>query len=249
MPHFLLFYKNYLGKLFILLVISCIASGCNSGKETVPVSQPVVKKEAVSRSEEKESQNNSKTETKTTSAAFVSKQNKIPDATVKRAASGTILTENKNPANAIDASGKIRRFETAERDPFALPEELREQLPSSKERQNIARQIQQGYPQSSSAGNRSVYGYGISSERNVLQGTAGWPRSVLPYSPEPCVAGIFNNGKEKFALVRWQQIQGIFHTGEALGNGYYVKEITADSVFLCPEQNSSDSGTLTLTLQ
>ena len=249
MPHFLLFYKNYLGKLFILLIISCIASGCNRGSETVPSPQPGATKEAASQSEEKESQNNSKTETKTTSAAFVSKQNKIPDVTVKQAASGTILAKNKNPANAIDASSKIRRFETAERDPFALPEELREQYPSSREHQQLARQIQQVYPQSSSAGNRSVYGYGVSSERNGLQGTAGWPRSVPPYYPEPCVAGIFDNGKDKFALVRWQQVQGIFHKGEALGNGYYVKEITADSVIICPEQNSSDSGTLTLTLQ
>lgn len=69
------------------------------------------------------------------------------------------------------------------------------------------------------------------------------------YTPEPCVAGIFDNGKEKFALVRWQKVQGVFRCGEHLGNGYLVKEITASSVLLCKEQNRHGADTVTLTLQ
>ena len=72
--------------------------------------------------------------------------------------------------------------------------------------------------------------------------------TIAPYKPDPCVAGIFDNGKEKFALVRWQQVQGVFRCGERLGNGYYVKEITANSVFLCPEENRPGTDTVTLTL-
>ena len=75
------------------------------------------------------------------------------------------------------------------------------------------------------------------------------PTQTVPsYTSDPCVAGIFDNGKEKFALVRWQQIQGIFRCGEHLGNGYFVKEITANSVLLCPEQNRPGTDTVTLTL-
>ena len=72
---------------------------------------------------------------------------------------------------------------------------------------------------------------------------------VPPYSPEPCVAGIFDNGKEKFALVRWQRVQGIFSCGEQLGNGYYVKEITANYVLLCPKQDAFESDAVKLVLR
>ena len=73
-------------------------------------------------------------------------------------------------------------------------------------------------------------------------------QTVSPYTPGPCLAGIFDNGKEKFALIRWQQIQGVFRCGEYLGNGYFVKEITANSVLLYPEQNLPGTDTVTLTL-
>ena len=257
MIRFLFFYKKTLGKLFVFLAISCIISGCNEDNESVPASKTKTKREASSHSAGKLGQNCSETKTRTGSAALDSKQNIIPSSTVKHAASGTILPDNKNPANAIviSSNNRIRRFETYERDPFALPEELRVQHPSPREQRQTSRQFQQGYSQSDSAGNRSVYGYCISSDskaftdRNGQQSTTGMPRSVPPFSPEPCVAGIFDNGKDKFALVRWQQVQGIFHTGEALGNGYYVKEITAVSVYLCPEQTSSGKGILILTLK
>ena len=73
-------------------------------------------------------------------------------------------------------------------------------------------------------------------------------QTVPPYKPDPCLAGIFDNGKEKFALVRWQKVQGVFRCGERLGNGYFVKEITANSVLLYPEQNFPGTDTFTLTL-
>jgi len=73
--------------------------------------------------------------------------------------------------------------------------------------------------------------------------------AVPPYSPEPSVVGIFNNGKEKFALVRWQQVKGVFRCGENLGNGYYVKEISANIVLLCPNQNRDGADSIKLTLR
>lgn len=74
-------------------------------------------------------------------------------------------------------------------------------------------------------------------------------QTVPSYTPGPCVAGIFDNGKEKYALVRWHQVQGVFRCGEHLGNGYFVKGITASSVLLGPEQNRHGADTITLTLQ
>lgn len=73
-------------------------------------------------------------------------------------------------------------------------------------------------------------------------------QAVLPDSPEPCVTGIFDNGKEKFALIRWRQVHGVFRCGEHLGNGYYVKNITDVTVQLCPEQNHNDADAVKLTL-
>lgn len=74
-------------------------------------------------------------------------------------------------------------------------------------------------------------------------------RSTPVISPEFCVAGIFDNGKDKYALVRGKQIQGIFRCGEQLGNGYYVKEITANSVLLAKGQTSYGTNTVKLKLQ
>lgn len=257
MHHFLHFNKKALGKLFMLLAISCIVPGCSGEKETVSVLHPGANKETASQSSGKQRQNSSESETYTSSATLVSKQIQKTETAMKHTASGTVLSENITRSNAIDTSSnnKVKRFKTAERDPFALPVEPQEQQLLSRKQQQIARQIQQGYMESTSEGNRSVYGYGILSEsklitnRNSQQSTTGSARSAPLFSSEPCVAGIFDNGKEKFALVRWQHIQGIFQTGEALGNGYYVKEITANSVCLCPEQNSSGNGILTLTLK
>ena len=66
-------------------------------------------------------------------------------------------------------------------------------------------------------------------------------------SLEPSVYGIFGNGAEYFALIHWQQVQGVFGSGDHLGNGYYVKEITASSVLLCPDRNRCSTNSITLT--
>ena len=113
------------------------------------------------------------------------------------------------------------------RDPFAMPSKLLEQNNSRQEQQIAPRQIQQ----------------------TLSPNAPPRKQTVSPYAPEPCVAGIFDNGKEKFALVRWQQIQGIFRCGENLGNGYYIKEITANSVLLCPKKDSPGKNSMTLKLK
>jgi hypothetical protein len=78
----------------------------------------------------------------------------------------------------------------------------------------------------------------------------GQNQPVISINPQdPCITGIFDNGKEKFVLLRWHQIQGVFRCGEALGNGYYVKEITRSTVELCPRQNPCDTKSITLPLR
>ena len=113
---------------------------------------------------------------------------------------------------------KTNNYTTAERDPFDLPAEM--QKPKS-----------------------------IPAFKCIpIDNNKAPAQAVPPFTLAPCVAGIFDNGKEKFALVRWQQVQGVFRCGERLGNGYFVKEITANSVLLYPEQNRPGTDSVTLTL-
>jgi len=86
-------------------------------------------------------------------------------------------------------------------------------------------------------------------EQKISPGQPEFTNQVEPsYPPDPCIAGIFDNGKERFVLLRWQQAQGVFREKESLGNGYYVKEITVDSVLLCPEQNDSGGKAISLVM-
>ena len=102
-------------------------------------------------------------------------------------------------------------------------------------------------PPFSKSGQQSVSTPLDNKRRKTVPGQNQPAISINPHNP--CITGIFDNGKEKFVLLRWQQIQGVFRCGEELGNGYYVKEITRSSVVLCPQQNPWDTKSITLPLR
>ena len=148
-----------------------------------------------------------------------------PETPLKCDASGILLPEKQEDKSRIhDPSRDTENpYSASRRDPFALPAALRKQ-PVTRGKHAFSSEMR--HPEAS------------------LQQTV-----TPPGSQEPCVAGIFDNGKEKLALLHWRQIQGTFRCGEPLGNGYYVKEITAATVLLYPENNSAGIKPVTLALQ
>ena len=154
----------------------------------------------------------------------------IPKGTANKEKPGQIA-DNKTVNNNIAENGELINSGSVMRDPFALPATLQlqknntnQQSPTQKQKNNTVQMRQTQAPV----------------QNNSTQ--------QAPCPQEPCIAGVFDNGREKFALLRWQQVQGVFRKGEPLGNGYYIKEITAASVLLCPEHNNSSMAAITLLL-
>ena len=215
--------KSFSGKLTAFMVFSFFVSGCNTANEPVSVPQVTGKKEATSYTQTKKIQADS----------IVNTRKKIPETPVTHSASGILLPEKKANKNRIyDSTPDDKHPDAAvQRDPFALPEALRKQ-----------QHVTQGKKGFASGKNR----FEESLKRTDVQQSAASP---APSSQEPCVAGVFDNGKEKLALLHWQRIRGAFRRGESLGNGYYVREITAGAVSLYPEKSGSGMKPVTLTLQ
>ena len=214
-------YKSFFGKLTAFLIFSFFVSGCHTGEE--PVSAPLVteKKETTSPNPSKGIQ----------ADALVKTRKKKPETPVNHSASGILLPEKQenksrvhDPATDAENPGFACR-----RDPFALPAVLRKQQSVTRGKQAVTSEM--------------------SHPETLLRNTALQQTAASPGLPEPRVAGIFDNGKEKFALLHWRQIQGTFRCGEPLGNGYYVKEITAATVLLYPENNRAGIKPVTLILQ
>ena len=159
---------------------------------------------------------------------IVKTRKKIPGAPVNHSASGILVPDKQaNKSRIYDPASVDKNPDSATRsDPFSLPAALRKQQPVTRGKQALKSEI--SHPEA------------------PLQQPAA---PLAPRSQEPYVAGIFDNGKEKLALLHWQQIRGIFRHGEPLGNGYYVKEIKSASVLLYPENNNAGIKPVTLTLQ
>ena len=215
--------KSFSGKLTVFMVFSFFISGCNTANEPVSVPQVTGKKEAASYSQTKNIQADS----------IVNTRKKIPETPVTHSASGILLPEKKAGESRLyvpapddknpDAAGR--------RDPFALPAALRKQLT-----------VTQGKGCFTPGNNH----FETPLKKTAVQQSATPP---APGSQQPYVAGFFDSGKDKLALLHWKQIQGAFRRGESLGNGYYVKEITAATVLLYPEKSASGMKPVTLTLQ
>jgi hypothetical protein len=235
MRNFYHFDKSVFGKIMVLLAFSFFAFGCHTGMEPVLAPQTTVKKEEASRIPKESIQNNTETNTNLKS---VNKQ-KRPETSLQRDASGFLLSENKSAKNPIPFPNHTKKTSTAQRhtqrDPFALPMIFQEPKPAIPE------------PPFSKSGQQSVSTPLDNKRRKTVPGQNQPAISINPHNP--CITGIFDNGKEKFVLLRWHQIQGVFRCGEELGNGYYVKEITRSSVVLCPRQNPWDTKSITLPLR
>ena len=235
MRNFYHFDKSVFGKIMVLLAFSCFAFGCHTGMESVPAPQTTVKKEEASRVPKESFQNNTETNTKFKS---VNRQ-KRPETSLQRDASGLLFPENKSAKDPIPFPNHAKKTAKAQghtqRDPFALPMILQEQKRDIQELPSLTPEQQ---TVSSPLDNK---------RRKTVPGQNQPAISINPHNP--CITGIFDNGKEKFVLLRWHQIQGVFRCGEELGNGYYVKEITRSSVVLCPQQNPWDTKSITLPLR
>ena len=213
-------YKSFFGKLTAFLVFSFFVPGCHTGEEPVSVPHVTAKKEAASHNQSKGIQADS----------IVKTRKKKPETPVNHSASGILLPEKQEDKSRIydPATGGKYPDTSNRRDPFALPAVLRKQQPVTRGKQALTSEM--SHPEESG-------------RHTSLPQTAS-----PPGSPDPCVAGIFDNGKEKLALLHWRQIQGTFRCGESLGNGYYVKKITAAAVLLYPEKNTPGIKPVTLTL-
>ncbi len=234
MRNFYHFDKSVFGKIMVLLAFSFFAFGCHTGMEPVLAPQTTVKKEEASRISKESIQNNTETNTNLKS---VNKQ-KRPETSLQRDASGFLLSENKSAKNPIPFPDHTKKTAKAQghtqRDPFALPMILQEQKRDIQELSSLTPEQQ-------------TVSSPLDNKRRKTVPVQNQP--AIPINPqEPCITGIFDNGKEKYVLLRWHQIQGVFRCGEKLGNGYYVKEITRSSVVLCPQQNPCDTKSITLPL-
>ena len=204
-----------------LPVFSFLVSGCHTGSNPSTVAQATAKKEKAERLTGGQPHKSTKDQTKTIAETKTEKGQNCP----------VSFSHHENS----------EKHEMAQRNPFTLPALLQEQQGIPTYNQRIT--------------DSGVFLNSRTRTNHNNQQTKLAPRQnksiepvVSPYAPEPCVAGIFNNSKEKFALVRWHQVQGIFRCGVHLGNGYYVKDITANSVLLCPGQNRSGADTVRLIL-
>lgn len=211
------------GSAIVLPIFSFFVSGCHTGSNPSTVAQATVKKEKAGKITGESSRKSTKDKTITIAETKTEKEQLCPVSFSQHESS--------------------KEYGMAQRDPFTLPASLQEQL-------NIPTYDQKIFgSRASFLNNRTVTTHNNQQSTQASRQNKLIEPTLPPYAQEPCVAGIFNNGKENFALVRWQQVQGIFCCGEHLGNGYYVKEITANSVLLCPDQDRSGADTVRLILQ
>ena len=222
-------YKTLPGTVTGLLAVSFFVTGCHTGSEPAPVPKAFTRKETAGSGTDQVSQSKTKKE-----------KTGIPRYNVKAAE----LQSEK----LTDTDRKDRKLMTSTRDPFARPAALAE------DKNSHCGQIR--FTLGQAGMNREQLPLTRGQQNTVIQARQSLPQQALPaHQPvlscpaEPCIAGIFDNGTERFALVRWQQVQGIFRSGESLGNGYYVKEITAQSVMLAPEKDSTGTNSITLTMK
>ena len=237
--------------LSVILAFTFFTGGCHTGNEFVPTEPAAVKKA------EAEPQLITKQKHK-------GSQKKIPGTLAKSNASGILLSEpEKDPKEGmsqnVSAEPGEKEAETSVatlRDPFSIPEELKNKSGAGEHPESIQAQYIPAPPSSSVLQNGRQ-------ENKKLDGN---PRSISPapypqntaaayasrpfyQATGPVLSGIFDNGKEKYILLHWNQIQGVFQNGETLPNGYRVEEITASAVTLRPTQSVGTGEKIVLTLQ
>ncbi|MBR4908357.1 MAG: hypothetical protein IKZ43_05015 [Acidaminococcaceae bacterium] len=217
---------KYAGKITAMLAFSFFTVGCHTGSEPASVHKTAVKKETAGRASE-------------SPLRIITKDKAVTEA---------ILNNKQKKPVSFSNDKRTNNDAAARRDPFALPAELQETqkfpMYNRKDSGNAT-----PFTNPAATNQRATTCNNQQTLQQSVPKATEVQSVVPPYSQEPCVAGIFDNGKEKFALVRWQKVQGIFRCGEQLGNGYYVKEITANSVLLCPDQDAFESDAVKLVLR
>ena len=236
------FQTEFLSGISVLLAFSFFTAGCHTGSEVIPAAPATVKKaEAGSRN--------------LPGTATAKLQKSTPETSVKNGASGILLPETgKQTAPGIsvaDANAEKvcerKALKTVGRNPFAMPEAPGAKLSGKKQTEN-ATQPSSSNPSSLPAANdfnapgKTTAPQYDSSGKKLTTGP-----SAPVYRPEPYISGVFDNGQDRFILLHWNQIQGIFRNGEALGNGYYVREISGSQAVLCT--NKEDDGRSDITLK
>lgn len=226
------FNKKLLGKMLLLLAMSLLTLGCQKGNDPISAQKNIEAENNAAQNVQRQVQNVTKSKSKIISEKSDLKQKKRAKPSLKYDNSVTVLTEKNNIKNTVsDTNNNITKLnQPVVRDPFTIPESLQTQQPFTPEQLRTA-----------------TMQISLQSKQPALQNKVVG-QNVLCDSPNPDLAGIFDNGKEKLVLIHWQQVQGIFRKNEALGNGYYVKEITPNSVLLSPEKNCSDTTPITLAL-
>ena len=232
--------KDFVSGISVLLAFSFFIAGCHTGSEVIPATPISVKK---AEADSKPLPENAKSKL----------QNHKPETSEKNGASGILLPESGKRAdsgasvsdlyaatdsyaatdtdkkNAAEKENATSPSPIALRDPFAMPARLK--AIRSGDRQSAATQPALADPSSVSSASNSSF-HNAASRHNTSDKNATQNIAAAPNSPEPYITGILNNGKETFIILHWNRIQGIFRAGEALGNGYYVREISEKEVLL-----------------
>ena len=132
------FYKSVFGKITLLLALSFFAFGCHTGMEPVPIPQTTVKKEGTSRIPGEPPRNNTETNTK----VKIGKNQKGPETSLQRDASGLLLPANKPAPKPLSCPTNTKSTVVAQRhtqrDPFVLPAILQGQKPAMQEPPSLA---------------------------------------------------------------------------------------------------------------
>lgn len=213
-----------------ILVFSFCTAGCHPLEDAVPLPQATVKNE----------KSNTVPVTVVSEIGYSIARSKngslkkSPETSSERDASGILLPKNDNASIPL-------------RDPFALPLKF-QQMHSA----TIVQKLDENKSSAMKTFSQSIPLSGRTETISTPQ-TATFlqdsicRKSVVP-SFRPVISGIIGNGKEKFALLRWQNKQGIFRRGETLENAFYITEITDSTVSFSPLDKSYGKDSFTLTL-
>jgi len=234
-------FQNFISQgLVIILALSFFTSGCKNFDVATPLTASVEKNE-------KGSSIPASHEAGTFTGSQAPDKRNIPGTSGKTDASGILLSELKTERASPDKKQLTRN-------PFAIPLSLQSQHRTDQPITNpelTANMLKAKYnPATETAFNRNRQKANDTLQKSIPeQSELNTKNRFVIYNPDPCLTGVFNNGKERFALLQWQQVKGVFCTGEPLGNGYYVKEITGTTVVLSPDPDKADKKCIIVTIK
>ncbi len=249
------FRRKFLCNISAVLIFSFCAAGCHLLRDAATQPQVTVKKEKIGQGT---APVQDKADAVPSESRFKTKKYS-PETSSKKDASGFLLTKSETPKKIPSEVllPKIKSVKTSHnemetdvtltKDPFSVPSALRKPITPSQNLKNYSQSLRQTFANTSvsatyPSSNPTYSGKGIVLKEISEEDT----HPVLPRTV--CLAGIFDNGKEKFALLRWQHTHGIFRQGDRLENGYYIRKITESSISLCPSPSQEAQNEIILKL-